>query len=331
MAKRTYTYDGSEWVGLTSTTADLSNYANLTNTPISGFRNAIINGGFDVWQRGAGGSGPGYSADRWRNNNVTPWSQSTDVPESSFRYSIKGTGSSSQPLFRYHFETADAIKLAGKTQILSLWIKATSGVPVIFGIHTSTTVDNPATGSWTEPLGQVTYTASGAWERKTLVVSVPSNVKSIRVQVGANANITGDLFFTGVQLEAGSIATPFEQRPIGTELALCQRYYERASGVAASPFQMFTQGGWDSATTFSATWIYTTPKRVSPSVFSTTGITCLHHGIAWLNVSSVASYTEMSLYGVRINYAVTGSATRGESGVAVFNSATAYVEASAEL
>ncbi len=41
------------------------------------------------------------------------------------------------------------------------------------------------------------------------------------------SNATGSLIkFTGVQLEPGPVATPFEHRPIGTELALCQRYYQ---------------------------------------------------------------------------------------------------------
>ena len=38
----------------------------------------------------------------------------------------------------------------------------------------------------------------------------------------------------GAQLEPGPVATPFEHRPIGTELALCQRYYFAQSSVSST-------------------------------------------------------------------------------------------------
>lgn len=80
---------------------------------------------------------------------------------------------------------------------------------------------------------------------------------------GITGSVTGgtDLsieFNTGtvaqVQLEAGSVATPFERRPVGTELALCQRYYERV-GVVSS-----VSGAFLNATSFMV------QKRVQPSL-----------------------------------------------------------------
>lgn len=50
--------------------------------------------------------------------------------------------------------------------------------------------------------------------------------------VGTNAST---FYVTGVQLERGTVATPFEQRPYGTELALCQRYYYKSYNQSTAP------------------------------------------------------------------------------------------------
>lgn len=107
--------------------------------------------------------------------------------------------------------------------------------------------------------------ASNTWEQKTVTVAgdtsgtwVTNNGLGIRVRFGIGAGSTfsgtagawaGSNFFsatgavsvvgtsgatfyiTGVQLEKGSTATSFDYRPYGTELALCQRYYEKLGGI----------------------------------------------------------------------------------------------------
>jgi hypothetical protein len=135
------------------------------------------------------------------------------------------------------------------------------------------------------------------------------------------------------QLERNNQPTPFEQRPIGVELGLCQRYYERISGnTGTSEWANIGSGGWDGSSRFCLTYNYLTIKRVRPSVFSSgSGINCLYHGVAWQAVTGVNSYTEISNRALRINYDCSGTSVQGQSGIAAITTASSYIEISAEL
>ena len=54
-------------------------------------------------------------------------------------------------------------------------------------------------------------------------------------QVNAVSSASNNIYITGVQLEVGSVATDFEYRSFGEELALCQRYYEKSYAQATTP------------------------------------------------------------------------------------------------
>ena len=80
----------------------------------------------------------------------------------------------------------------------------TDGVYLRFGLGAAGTATGGTAGTWT---------SAGNFVQPAGTVSI----------VGTNG---ATFYITGVQLEAGSVATPFERRSYGQELALCQRYYE---------------------------------------------------------------------------------------------------------
>ena len=89
-----------------------------------------------------------------------------------------------------------------------------------------------------------------SWQRKSITISIPSISgktigsngddslqlvfwfdagSSFNARTGALGQQSGTFDIANVQIEEGSVATPFEQRPLGLELGLCQRYYESSS------------------------------------------------------------------------------------------------------
>ena len=90
---------------------------------------------------------------------------------------------------------------------------------------------NVINGAWTGQGGATigTATLTTSWQKFNYSYTVPSNATELALQLlyfaigTAGSNDYFDV--TGVQLEIGSTTTLFENRLIGTELALCQRYY----------------------------------------------------------------------------------------------------------
>jgi hypothetical protein len=139
-----------------------------------------------------------------------------------------------------------------KAITLSFWVRSS-----LTGTFGGSLINSGFTRSY-----PFTYTISSAntWEQKTITVAgettggwAVNNVHGIRVWFGLGVGTTNSaasgtwangeyesatgstsvvgtsgatFYITGVQLEAGSTATPFEYRSYGTELQLCQRYYE---------------------------------------------------------------------------------------------------------
>jgi hypothetical protein len=94
---------------------------------------------------------------------------------------------------------------------------------------------------------------AGAWAASTLYTAAGA------VSVVGTSGAT--FYITGVQLEKGSVATEFERRPYGTELQLCQRYFEAVSGPV-----YLTYVNVASSNTRSSSFFFRTTKRATPTV-----------------------------------------------------------------
>jgi hypothetical protein len=219
------------------------------------FKNKLINGNFDIWQRGSvttasnNNSHVGfYGADRWGfspnlvgtvSTNLSSFDVTqTQVPNNptnylSFNTTVASTGS---PFLYQRIENVRI--LSGKTVTLSFYAKSNISLSVTIGysywyglpIAVGGTFSNQTNTS----AGTITTTSN--WTKYTITTTLPSIASGLTVDgpqntflqlyFGLPAGTTYAFDIAQVQVEEGSVATPFEERPIGTELALCQRYYE---------------------------------------------------------------------------------------------------------
>ena len=95
-----------------------------------------------------------------------------------------------------------------------------------------------------------------------------TNVQANRTVGQLNlANLSGNYWaVTGIQLETGEVATPFEMRSFGQELALCQRYYYRPDSYGGTSGYM---GAYVLATTVTMSVTFPVSMRTTPTISAT--------------------------------------------------------------
>jgi hypothetical protein len=114
--------------------------------------------------------------------------------------------------------------------------------------YKSVTVAGDTSGTWLTTTGigvGISFSMGAGPDRSgTAGAWAAGNIVSATGATSVIGTLNANWYITGVQLEVGSVATPFERRPYGTELALCQRYFEKNFPADVAPQNGYTTGGF---------------------------------------------------------------------------------------
>lgn len=197
--------------------------------------NFIINGNFDIWQRGTSFSAVGYAVDRWyyffsATGNLTQQASTLNqraIGANQFVARVDGAGSHS---IATYLEFNTAINLIGKTVSLSFGSSSNEpgGLNVVVSIEKNATPEaGPLAGGWTT-IASDTFNVVSADVFAFDGIDIPDDGTANGIRVVFTFALTGASVadFFRVKLAKGDVSSDFIPRPIGAELSLCQRYYE---------------------------------------------------------------------------------------------------------
>lgn len=289
-----------------------------------GFRNKIINGSFDFWQRGTSflGISPAsvqYTADRWgivSNGNTLNvsrgiFSTADNFPESinsdffnpSFYLKMSIVAApvlTNYPAIIQRIENART--LAGRKIAVSFYANCTSSGsttrPVFLKLVQRATpgvISNSSLATLNLSINQ--------WKKYEIVMTVPSlfvvpdDNSYLELNIMTEGS-SGDLMITGVQVEGGNRSTAYEIRPLAVELELCQRFFEKSYDVSTDPGTTTDKGSeiffcGNNTTDFKLRTAFKTTKRgdinsLKSLIYDTSTGTvgqCRQTGVGALNVN----------------------------------------------
>ena len=191
----------------------------------------------------------------------------------------------------------------------------------IAGDTSGTWLSNTNTGVYLQfgfGVGSTYSATAGAWTGTSNIFSA-TGATSV---VGTNG---ATFYITGVQLEVGSVATPFERIDYGRELMLCQRYCWRWDS-ADNLYAMYSLGRGTSSTNIQTLMNHPVTMRGSPTM-TYSGSYAYSNG----NATSGASLSTATRFNASTNWTTTGTTASNAYIIEASNTLSAYIIASAEL
>jgi hypothetical protein len=310
----------------------------VTPSPLM-FRNRFINGAMDVSQRGSSGTGSGvaivFCVDRWilyTGGANLAWSQNTSLSVAGFPTGVAITGAAGNTScnFAQRIESFNARDLANKTVTVSAWIYSTTAFTPALAASSPNAIDNFSALTYTS-VPSFSAVPANTWTFVSTTFTAPANTANgLQIEFILGPHTTGTRYITGCQLELGTIATPFERRPIGTELQLCQRYYWRRAGNATLGYNLIGTGIFSNTTQANIQINFPTTMRTTPSL-SFGGTVNLYDSSAQTALTAINTVYDGTLSNW-ILCTSTGPFTQGRAALLfTANASTNYFDASTEL
>jgi hypothetical protein len=316
---------------------------------VSMSRQAIINGNFDIWQRGTSftsattitNSDDTYLPDRWillsdGNDIVDVSRESTVIPEGS-AYSLKCEVETANKKFGWLqiLESVDSLKFAGKEVSISFQARTTDSkvienirAAVISWNSTADTVTSDVVSAWENEGTNPTLVANWTYENTPANLALTTSfqtftIEGITIDTSGMTNVAvfiwiddtdaavdDLLYISQVQLCEGDVALPFEPKSYLEELMTCLRYCFALNPDFINPYGGFAFGQSPTTTVTRFTMPLPVPMRVTPTMGSITAKTTWQCSTPDGNYGGNLTLAYVGTYGVRaINLGGTNDTT----------------------
>jgi hypothetical protein len=213
------------------------------------YKNKLINGNFDVWQRGTTNTltTAGYTvADRWQYINDGTLSTGTVFSQQAFTVGQTAVPNNPTYFLQVQYTSVNTpsnyirqrienvATFSGQTVTISAWVRATSGTIACNFQFQQEFGTGGSPGSAVYSIGVTNFTATTTWTQFTATIAIPSisgkgigtnNDSALNACIVFPTSGSGTIQVSQAQVEIGSQATAFDVRFLGTELGMCQRYF----------------------------------------------------------------------------------------------------------